>query len=718
MAVSLQAEARQGGVLALADERLSQVTGSLLGAMSALVLALWIYLCWATANMPLSMLASLVSLGMVGSWVLRRSHPRLTAVGMVLGLVVATLSLHLALRQQTTYVLLLLPSIAAACLFGPPWAAFVATTIAAALLAVTGPDQTPAAAMLVAIGAVTWAGFRPWHQMLCESFTRGLQERDLVVQLRDRQGKLNRTVKALDTAYRLLESSNRALAVASREAEELRELKSRFAANLSHELRTPLNIILGFSELIYRSPSLYGSSQWSDTLRRDLAQIQRNAGYLSGLLDDILDLARMDANAMPVRRDYRDLHELIDQAASGVASLAQEKGLSLEIQCEAGLPAVYVDDIRLRQILYNLLTNAIRATSRGGVQIVATLGEGEVIVTIHDSGPGVPPEAHELIFDEFRRLEDGGYHSERGKGLGLPIAKRLVQMQGGRIWVESAAGEGSSFSFSISLAPKSASRLGWGRPAPLPPSRRKPVLAVIAANDSAPAYLRRRLEEYDVAPVGSREDLLRSWDELRPRAVVEAVPPGTVDLGLAAFQERLPEAVPLVQFSLPSPHTLLDGAGFDLVLSKPVTQERLLAAIRSFDGRGEGLRILIADDDRGFIQLVDRMLQAGGCVAEVIPAYTGREALRLARRSRPDLVLMDLVMPQMSGLEVLRRLRANAELRQTPVIAVTAATARDDESILAPAAFSVSARGPFTEAYLLSLVRAAISPHEAMESNE
>lgn len=693
-----------------AQERLDSVLTSLLYALSTLVILAFIYLSKDTNNLPLAILATGMLLLLGCCWLLKAKRTKLAAAILVAGLALA-MPTTATIAVGVTYGLSGISILAGAALFGPS----VAITVSAAQLLllrvapIPGAVANQASLAITILGLSTWAALRPWHNLLQVSYTRRLESLHLVETLRDHQGKLNRTVKALDVAYRLLESSNRALALARQEAEQLRVLKSRFATNLSHDLRTPLNIIVGFSELIYRNPGLYGMPQWTDALRRDLAQIQRNAGYLSGLLDDILDLARMDANAMPVRRDFRRLDSVIAQAVNGVASLAQDKGLHISVTCQEELPLVYLDEVRICQVLYNLLTNAIRATNKGGITISVQQREDDVVVSVHDSGPGISPEAQEMIFDEYRQLEERNYGTESGKGLGLPIAKRLVQLHSGHIWVESELGKGSTFSFSIPLQEKRISYLSHGRPAPLPKSRLKPVVAVVSSKDSAATYLRRRLEEYDIVAVADMADLLKEWASLRPAAVVAAVTPSNSVNDLADIRLHLPDPVPLIHVSLPSSYATLSAHGLYDILTKPVSREQLLDTTQKVIGGIESARILVVDDDRGFIQLVERMLQASGCTAEVLAAYNGTDAVRLAAQFCPHLILLDLMMPDISGLEVLHRLRGNRRLKDTPVVAITAATAAEADTALAPASFTVMSPGQFSENYLLRLLRAAFS---------
>jgi len=695
------------------QEALASELWSLLQSLSLIALAAWLYLCKDTANIYLAGAVTALTLLLLIVWLLR-SQPERAGLALVAGLALEAVLLSRVVPSLAGGGLCAIPILAGGLLFGPTAALLLAALLAPMLSAsaLGGWPAAQPALTLLCIGLVTWFGLRPWKQRLDMLYDRNLTADSLVVQLRDRQGELNSTVKALDVAYRLLESSNRALALARQEAEDLRKLKSRFATSLSHELRTPLNIIVGFSEIIYRNPGLYGMPQWTDALRRDLAQIQRNAGYLSSLLDDILDLARMDANAMPVRRELHDLGRTIQDAVAGIASLAQQHEIVLDVQCQADLPFVYMDELRIRQVLFNLLTNAIRATEKGTVTITAAHKDSEVVVAVTDSGPGIPAEVRAWIFDEYRQLDSGTYRGEHGKGLGLAIAKHLVQLHGGRIWVESELGRGSTFSFSLPVVERRASTLAQAAPLPLPKQRVKPVLAVLSQRESTAAYLRRRLEEYDVIRFAGEDALLANWQALAPIAVIEdgsgqqvsSQPP-------PAIVSRLPQPIPVITCTLPQSHRVLDGLGFSTVLTKPVSGEQLLAALDQALGDGRPRRLLIVDDDRGFVQLIVRLLQDAGYAAdEVFTAYNGTEALRKAREHKPSAILLDLVMPDISGTDVLAALEADPGMPATSVIALTGATpADDDEGSMG--SFQVWQRRPLAEKQLLRLLRLAVSRH-------
>ncbi|MHB0877088.1 MAG: ATP-binding response regulator [Anaerolineae bacterium] len=602
------------------------------------------------------------------------------------------------------------PLLMAGTLLQPAAAAAFACLAAPYLWLALGQQAPLPAATLLFTGAAVWMSLSARDDLLGRLSNSSQDAVYLAEQLRDQRGQLNRAIRDLDSSYQWLQQSNRELALARQEADQLREMRSRFATNLSHELRTPLNIILGFSQLIYVNPELYGYSSWSQLLLHDLSEVQRNAGYLSQLVSDIVDLARVDAMAMPIRKQLTQLPQVIDDAIGTVASLARDKALSLTAAYADSLPQVHVDPMRIRQVLFNLVTNAIRCTDRGGVTIGARVEGKEVVVSVADTGRGIPTGELETIFNEYYQVGRPKEGADAGKGLGLAIAKRFVQLHGGRIWAESTAGEGSTFSFSLPLTAKSVGLLGYSGPAPLPKAGAKPCVLVLDEDGTAAGYLARRIGECDFVATESPEELAAAVGQHHPLAVVTGGPlPGGDGQCWQQPPEWLPENATLIQCSLPTTRWLAPDHQFAAMVSKPVSGEQLLRTVLSVLPELATAKVLVVDDDRGFAQLVTRLLAcAPGGAPECSLAYSGEEALRRMARVKPDLVLMDLVMPDMSGFEVLRRMRADPAFHDTPAIAVSAATPGEDQLAATGANFTLLKRQPFQPGELVRLLVASL----------
>ena len=554
--------------------------------------------------------------------------------------------------------------------------------------------------LMILVAGTTCVLLRPVQSVIDWSWRASADAILLAEQLRDRQGDLNRLVQTLDLTNRLLQRTNHELALARQEADELRRLKDQFAANISHELRTPLNIILGFTEIMHRTPDVYEGVNWTPTLRRDVAEVRRSARYLSDLVDDILDLARMEASRMPIHRELADLEAVIGEAVDLARRLLREKPVALGVRIEPGLPRLPIDRVRVRQVLVNLLTNASRFTERGRIEVKAGLRDGEVLVAVVDTGSGIPPDQLATVFDEFRQVDAWRHVDQDGKGLGLAIAKRFVQLHGGSIWAESEVGKGSTFCFTLPVARKDFSRLVRSSEAPLPADPYPPSL-VLLGQEQAASYLRRHLDGYDVVSVADGGELRAAVEELHPSAVLvpdDDLPP---ELGV------LPAGVPVIHCSLPvGAVRALPLERFAAHLIKPVASEELLAVLaRLVPGDAD---ILVVDDDRGFVQLVLRMLQAASSDYRVRWAYNGEEALRKASVERPGLILLDIVMPGMDGLALADALGQDADLASVPIVAVTGAKLGEDAAQARPHTFALSKQQGLKERELLALLEAAL----------
>jgi signal transduction histidine kinase len=240
--------------------------------------------------------------------------------------------------------------------------------------------------------------------------------------------------------FRELEQKGRELEAASRH-------KSEFLANMSHELRTPLNAVLGYAELI--QDGIYGEvpSKMADVLER----IQQNGRHLLGLINDVLDLSKIEAGQLTLSPVDYSMRELVLDVVSATEALAAEKQLAIEVDAPADLPPGRGDERRLTQVLLNLVSNAIKFTEAGRVSIRAKVEDGSFLVTVSDTGVGIAPEHQVRIFEEFQQVDSSSTRRKGGTGLGLAIAKRIVELHGGRIWVDSTPGQGSTFAFTLPL---------------------------------------------------------------------------------------------------------------------------------------------------------------------------------------------------------------------------------------------------------------------------
>ena len=620
-----------------------------------------------------------------------------------------------------------------------------------------------------AVGVLSSLGVRNLYEAIYWFRERAMAAQRNDLELRERQGQLARTLKALDEAYRRLEYLNYDLARAREVADEARLTKQQFAASLSHELRTPLNVVVAFSETMYLSPESYGNVPLPAEYRGDVREVYRSSKHLLELIDDVLDMSQIEAGRMRVEREPVGLRDVVIEALDMVRPLVREKEIELGADVPEDLPAVLVDRARVQQVLLNLLNNARRFTERGSITVQAAL-EGEwVRVTVADTGVGIPPGEQEGMFREFHQLgtiasQDAprrGYERGRpdGSGLGLAISKRFVEMHGGRIWVESdgVAGHGSRFHFTLPLADVAPVRVSTLHGAQVPvrlPAGRGRTLLLLERDTRVVQMLERSLEDYQVVPVEDVSQVPRLVRELHARAVVlnlarggenttdREIHDGRIDgLGNApvgtrvggmgigntdwrawgemrALREQLGDlSLPIVLCPLVGERQLGESLGVVAYMVKPVTREALAGLL---DRLGEGVqRILVVDDDPRMSHILSRMLrgmrpqglgaQGLGREIEVVRAHDGREGLREMQRQRPDLVLLDLLMPEMDGYSVLAQMREDEGLRHVPVAVITAQThTPEEERRLGGDQLCVTSGTGFTNEEVLTYLRSIL----------
>lgn len=305
--------------------------------------------------------------------------------------------------------------------------------------------------MLGGGAGLAWLSVRMVYTALEWAWTTQQRASELLELARDRQAQLSRTLKSLEVTNGLLHRTQCELIYAHRQAEEARRLKERFAANISHELRTPLNLILGFSEMMYLSPEAYGEVNWTPALRQDIHQIYRSSRHLLDMIDDILDLSRFEIGGFTLEREPTPLEPLLRDTVEIVTELFRSRSIRLDVEVAPDLPALHIDSTRIRQVVLNLLNNAARFTTKGGVCVEAKRNNGEVVVSVRDTGPGIPADKLPYLFDEFYQVDHSLHRRQGGAGLGLAISKHFVEAHDGRIWVESQMGIGSTFYFALPI---------------------------------------------------------------------------------------------------------------------------------------------------------------------------------------------------------------------------------------------------------------------------
>lgn len=643
----------------------------------------------------------------------------LLSAGLVL-LTGLSLTLYSAVTIYSSYSLASLYAlvvILAGVLLGPVWGiawAVISTGIVTAgtyLFGTIQPEVATTAYLAIWGSAVlAWLASIPVYTALEWSWSSYVQSLGTTEELKERQGELTSALKGLSEAYYRLEKTNEELDRARKAATEARRLKAQFAANLSHELRTPLNLIVGFSETMLMAPHAYGNETLPPTYRGDVEAIFRNAQHLSTLIDDVLDLSQIEAGRMGLSKEPCGIADIIAEAASVVRKRFDAKDLELVVDVPAGLPGISVDRTRVRQVLINLLNNAVRFTERGAVRIKATGDDRELVVAVSDTGIGIRPEDLPQVFQEFHQFGSAVGRQHDGSGLGLSISKRFVELHGGSMWVESEAGRGSTFYFTLPFADRVVSISArqdwetWARIQPASEQQGERRLAVVTEDQRTLGLFKRYLSGYRVVPALEVARARKTEESGTTHAVVVCGSRAWVDSGAWRQAQAAYSGVPVVVCSLTSGADAGRELGVARYLTKPVAREQLLEALRAL--RKQVHSIAVIDDDPEVVDLLVRMLKSARRRYQLLSATDGEEGLRMLRDRQPDAVLLDLLMPGTDGYAVLARMRADEALKDIPVIVITA-KGYESEAIMGEV-MSVTRSGGLNVGQLMASVRTTL----------
>jgi len=460
-------------------------------------------------------------------------------------------------------------------------------------------------------------------------------------------------------------------------AEDASRLKSRFLSMVSHELRTPLNLISGLSDLLLRETppeaALNGNRQ------EDLERIYVNAQHLDGLIRDVLDLTRIEVGQLQLSYEVVDINEMLEPVIVIARQLARDKALRWQTDIPDALPPVWGDRTRLRQVVLNLVNNAVKFTSQGEVSLHVAVDDTMVTVSIRDTGLGISPEEQALIFDEFRQSERTTSRGYGGLGLGLAICKLLVEMHQGTIGVHSTGeeGRGAEFYFTLPVMTRDATT------GQCDDAVRGHVL-LLTEDVSQGQRLEEHLAHKGVDIVMHAVDADTEWRALlcggSPDAVIlDQAVTSAHGWNILRTLKEYPHTrdVPVLCYTLSEDGDKGALLPLDLMM-KPLGRTQLAEMLLGqglLDTQGEApeaRKILVVDDDPNILAMHTRMVQAQSAHYHVLQAHNGREALRILHQEQPDLVLLDLMMPELDGFGVLEAMRDDPLTQHIPVVILTA----------------------------------------------
>ncbi|HVU09639.1 MAG TPA: GAF domain-containing protein [Phototrophicaceae bacterium] len=524
---------------------------------------------------------------------------------------------------------------------------------------------------------------------------------------------LSGTLSAIIQNQQLLETVQQT----NEQLRELDRLKSDFLANMSHELRTPLNSIIGFSRVILKGID----GPLTEMQEQDLSTIYNSGQHLLNLINDILDQAKIAAGKMDLQLDYFEMKNVIDGVRSIGIGLVKDKQIDIFVDIAPGLPKVFGDEFRTRQVLINLISNAAKFTKEGSITISTypvrdeETGFQMIRTDVTDTGIGIAEKDMGLLFEAFRQVDSSLTRTQGGTGLGLPISKSLVEMQGGRMIVSSRVNVGSTFSVLMPIEPvvpqedkekpkkKKTDQLpqtGGLKSAvtgPLPP-----IPSEMAQTMETPPYLHTKrqilliednpdmVDQYRRALQREGFDIFTASIPLEAEAMASGLHPtiiimdvnfgegqGWNILGKLKARDDTFD-IPVIVVTLSNERERADNMSAFKFIQRPFMPDELVSAVQEAERESRISRILIIDDQPESVRLLTQLLEEQG-EYRVFSAPNGAEGIALVARRRPNLVVLDLRMPEMDGFQVIQELRNNPETATIPILIVTGDTLNTDE---------------------------------------
>jgi PAS domain S-box-containing protein len=499
--------------------------------------------------------------------------------------------------------------------------------------------------------------------------------------------------------------------VAMRAAEAANSTKSAFLANMSHELRTPLNAIIGYSEMLQEE----AEDLDAEGLIPDLKKIESAGKHLLALINDVLDLSKIEAGKMSLYLEEFALPGLVEDVVHTVHPLVEKNNNRLVVDCPAEIGAMHADVTRVRQVLYNLLSNACKFTDNGIIRLVVTRedvdGTDWIYIRVSDTGIGMSAGQMAGLFQAFSQADASTTRKYGGTGLGLAISRKFCNMMGGDMTVDSEQGKGTTFTASIPAAVK-VEQVEEQTPRLSEPPAEVTVKpnSVLVIDDDVTVHdlMTRNLQKdgYNVVPADSGREGLRLAREIKPIAItLDVMMPGMDGWAVLKELKAHPDTrdIPVIMMTMVDDRNLGYALGATDYLTKPVEKSRLLEMLQRYKDTCEPSSVLVVEDDPVSREMVCKQLKTAGL--KVCEAKNGRVALERIAEGRPCLIILDLMMPEMDGFEFVDEIRRHRDWADIPIVVLTAKTlTAEDHTRLKGGVRKILQKGAYNKEELIKRV--------------
>ncbi|AFZ37664.1 response regulator receiver sensor hybrid histidine kinase [Stanieria cyanosphaera PCC 7437] len=502
-------------------------------------------------------------------------------------------------------------------------------------------------------------------QQLRHTQVRLLQQKEeLEIRVQERTAELARSITEAEKART--------------EAEKANQSKSTFLANMSHELRTPMNAIIGYSEMLMEEAEDLGQEDFLP----DLHKIHGAAKHLLSLINDILDLSKIEAGRMELYPEHFEVRNLVEDVVATIQPLVEKNGNHLKIDLPDNLGTMHTDLIKIRQSLFNLLSNSCKFTENGTItlKVERYLNSGHhwLSLQVKDTGIGMSPEQLSRLFQAFTQADASTTRKYGGTGLGLAITKRFCQMMGGDIVVESQFGKGSTFTIHLPIEVKKLVKSGKGdRNVKQLDTHSAGQNTILVIDDDPTIHdlISRFLSKqgFKVVAATSGQEGLRLAKQLQPQAItLDVMMPEMDGWTVLAALKADPESshIPVIMMSIVDNQNLGYALGAADYLLKPINRQQLVSVLQKYSLEYFANSVLVVEDDDNTREIIARQLIKEGW--QVTAVENGRKALEAINLQTPDLIISDLMMPEMDGFELIHELRQQEQLRSLPVVVLTA----------------------------------------------